>query len=269
MPDYAIGDVQGCFDALLRLLEAIDFDEKTDQLWFVGDLVNRGPQSLAVLRFIYSLPKAAHITLGNHDLHLLACLFAEKKTKNVDDSLDEILKASDGVELGHWLRNQPFLYYSKELEVVMCHAGIAPMWDLPMALRLANELQTVLSGEQYKDFLNHMYGNEPNRWSPELSGYARLRTISNYFTRMRYCDAKAALQLEYKGPHVPPSFYPWYEVPGRKAIKADIVFGHWASLLGKSPHPSIHPIDSGCFWGGDLTALRLQDKKRISVSCAL
>jgi len=265
--DYAIGDVQGCYDALQRLLDHIGFDEHHDTLWFVGDLVNRGPQSLDVLRFVHSLPIPAKITLGNHDLHLLASLFGGRPWEGHDDTLQEVLHASDGESLGHWLRKQSILCYSSELNLVMCHAGISPLWDLPLAMKLANELETVLSGDHYQEFLTQMYGNSPDLWSEELVGIDRLRVITNYFTRMRFCDAQGRLDLSYKGTllEAPASLYPWYEVPHRKEIKTDIVFGHWAALMGKCPNPKIHAIDTGCLWGGTLTALRLQDKQRFSV----
>ena len=268
MSDYAIGDVQGCYDTLLRLLESVDFNENVDCLWFVGDLVNRGPQSLAVLRFIFSLPIPAKITLGNHDLHLLSLLFAENPRNKDEDTLSEILQAYDREELGHWLRRQALLCYSPQLNTVMCHAGIAPLWDLPLAMRLANELEAVLSGDHYKDFLTHMYGNKPNLWSNDLIGMDQLRCITNYFTRMRFCNTQGGLDLNYKGTlaQAPTRLYPWYSMPQRQEIEADIVFGHWAALMGECPNPKIHALDTGCFWGGQLTALRLQDKQKFSVA---
>jgi bis(5'-nucleosyl)-tetraphosphatase (symmetrical) len=268
VPDYVIGDVQGCYDPLQRLLDSIHFDDRSDRLWFVGDLVNRGPQSLEVLRFIKSLPLAPRITLGNHDLHLLAKLFADNARHNPDDTLHDVLVASDRDELGHWLRQQSILIHDRELNVVMCHAGIAPMWDLPQAKALAKELEQVLRGEDYREFFTQMYGNEPDHWSDNLEGIARLRVICNYFTRMRFCDVRGHLMLTYKGTieEAPANLYPWYMVPNRLEIDADIVFGHWAALQGKCPHPRIHALDTGCFWGGQLTALRLQDKQRFEVS---
>ena len=267
MADYAIGDVQGCYEPLQRLLELIDFDEQVDRLWFVGDLVNRGPQSLEVLRFISSLPIAPRVTLGNHDLHLLASLFANRPWKGHDDTIQQVMQASDGEILGHWLRKQSILYFSSELNIVMCHAGIAPVWDLPQALQRAQELEHVLAGEEYIEFLMHMYGNKPDMWSNDLKELDRLRIIANYFTRMRFCDAQGRLDFSYKGTlaEAPAHLYPWYEVPQRKKIKAEIVFGHWAALMGACPHPMMHAIDTGCFWGGQLTAMRLQDKQRFAV----
>ena len=267
MPDYAIGDVQGCYDPLQRLLERIHFNERVDRLWFVGDLVNRGPQSLAVLRFIKNLPIPARITLGNHDLHLLSRLFTGKSIKGHCDTLAEVLTADDAEELGHWLRKQSILYHDRALNVVMCHAGIAPAWDLAQAKACAAELEEVLAGDNFCSFLLEMYGNEPDHWSEELTGTARLRVITNYFTRMRFCNRQGSLVLTYKGTltDAPVNLIPWYEVPGRKQISADIIFGHWAALDGYSPDPSIFAIDTGCLWGGNLTALRLQDRQRIAV----
>ena len=267
MVDYAIGDVQGCYEPLKRLLDKIDFNEHADRLWFVGDLVNRGPQSLAVLRFIKNLALAPRITLGNHDLHLLSALFSKRYRFNDDDTLMEILRASDGEELGHWLRKQHILYHDQTLNVVMCHAGIAPVWDLAQAKVLAFELENALGGEDYCDYLTDMYGNEPDHWSADLTGNARLRVICNYFTRMRFCDAEGHLVLTYKGgiEGAPRNLYPWYMVPHRQDIEAHIVFGHWAALQGNSLHPRIHAIDTGCYWGGQLTALRLQDMQRFAV----
>ncbi|MBA2710814.1 MAG: symmetrical bis(5'-nucleosyl)-tetraphosphatase [Tatlockia sp.] len=267
MSDYAIGDVQGCYDQLQRLLDHIKFNEKNDRLWFVGDLVNRGPQSLAVLRFIKNLPLKARITLGNHDLHLLAKLFVNNSIHLHDDTLNEVLSADDADELGHWLRKQSLLYHDPKLNVVICHAGIAPLWDLPLAKACASEVELVLSGENYSFFLENMYGNEPDLWSDDLKGMDRLRIITNYFTRMRFCDRQGRLVLSYKGTiaTAPANLIPWYDLPNRKPIDVDIVFGHWAALQGHSPVPNIFAIDTGCLWGGQLTALRLQDRQRFSV----
>ena len=267
MVDYVIGDVQGCFEPLQRLLDVLHFDKYADRLWFVGDLVNRGPQSLDVLRFIKNLPLTPRVTLGNHDLHLLCKLFGNRPLHNNDDTLDDILAAPDAEELGHWLRKQSIVYHDVSLNVIMCHAGIAPAWDLTQAKALALELEKALAGVHYRDFLTHMYGNEPNYWSDDLTGMARLRAICNYFTRMRFCDAQGHLVLSYKGAlaQAPTDLYPWYNVPCRHDIEEDIVFGHWAALEGKCPHPRIHALDTGCLWGGKLTALRLQDKQRFEV----
>ena len=267
MPDYAIGDVQGCFDPLMRLLDHIHFDDKQDRLWFVGDLVNRGPQSLEVLRFVRNLPVKPVITLGNHDLYLLARLFTRQLWKSPDDTLETVLAASDADELGHWLRQQPVLWHDQALNLVMCHAGIAPVWSLEQAKVCARELEAVLAGDTFLDFFSQMYGNEPTCWSPALTGMSRLRFITNCFTRMRFCDAKGCLSFDYKGTRQddPPDVFPWFMVPGRPEINADLVFGHWAALGGICPIERLYAIDTGCYWGGALTALCLQDKRRFSV----
>lgn len=267
MVDYAIGDVQGCYEPLQRLLEHIQFDDSQDRLWFVGDLVNRGPQSLAVLRFVKNLPIPPRITLGNHDLHFLSALFGDHPKHNPDDTLLQLLKAEDGEELGHWLRRQSILIHDVKLNIVMCHAGIAPIWDFTQAKTHALELEQVLAGPHYQAFLKHMYGNYPDHWSVELTGVERLRVICNYFTRMRFCDARGYLALAYKGKidQAPANLYPWYNVPNRYDIEADIVFGHWAALEGKCTHPRIYALDTGCYWGGQLTALRLWDRQRFVV----
>lgn len=267
MSDYAIGDIQGCYDALMRLLEHVDYDDKVDKLWFVGDLVNRGPESLAVLRFIKQLAIRPNVTLGNHDLHLLSALFGGRPWREKDDTFQEVIEAEDADELGHWLRQQAVLIHDERLDIVMCHAGIAPMWDLDKAKQLALELETVLKGPNYSHFLEKMYGNKPDLWDDKLTGIDRLRAITNYYTRMRICDSNGRLAFYYSGTvaHIPKPYYPWYAVPNRVEIEPHLVFGHWAALLGHCPHERIHAIDTGCLWGGQLTALRLQDMQRFSV----
>lgn len=268
MARYAIGDVQGCYDPLMRLLDRVQFDDQSDELWFVGDLINRGPQSLEVLRFIHRLKNPAVITLGNHDLHFLASVFAGRPWRGKDDNLAALLTARDAEELGHWLRRQKIIHHCPELGLVLCHAGIAPCWDLNQAKAAGAELEAVLSGDEFKDFLSKMYGNEPHCWSDKLKGYDRLRLITNFFTRMRLCDAKGCLDLGYKGPLAskPANLYPWYEVPVRKKIEEEIIFGHWAALEGRCPDPRIHALDTGCLWGGPLTALRLEDRQLFQVA---
>lgn len=266
--DYAIGDIQGCFKPLMQLLDKIAFNDREDRLWFTGDLVNRGPQSLEVLRFIKSLSIKPRISLGNHDLHLLATLYREQSPSNPDDTLHAILTASDRDALGEWLRQQPLLYHDEPLNAVLCHAGICPLWTLEEAKNHAGEVESVLRGEHFRDYLNALYGNEPDLWSDDLSGMERLRLITNYFTRMRYCSSEGRLMLQCKdlaNPALEEQVFPWFLVPARRVIREDILFGHWAALRGFSPVKNIHALDTGCFWGGELTALRLQDKKRFSV----
>tara|TARA_Y100000588_G_scaffold393052_1_gene507359 strand:+ start:3215 stop:4036 length:822 start_codon:yes stop_codon:yes gene_type:complete len=265
--DYAIGDVQGCYDELMNLLETIQFNDVVDKLWFVGDLVNRGPQSLAVLRFVRSLSDKAIVTLGNHDLYLLSRIYTDTPFSNADDSIDDILKAPDVFELGEWLRHQKIMHVDKSLDVVMTHAGICPLWRLDEAIIYAKELEKILHQNDFKAFLKKMYGNMPARWEDDLQGYDRLRVICNYMTRMRFCEADGSLNFSYKGSvnNAPESLYPWFETPGRQSINVDLIFGHWAALLTPKPQENIYAIDTGCLWGGHLTALRIQDKRFFSV----
>lgn len=266
--DYAIGDIQGCFDGLMRLLEKIEFDEKLDRLWFVGDLVNRGPASLAVLRFIKNLPLKPNITLGNHDLYLLTLIYLHDKSPKKKDTVSCILNANDAEEIGEWIREQSIIHYDSKLNVIMSHAGIPPIWSLEEALKYARELENSLKSSNFKLFLADMFGDEPHKWQDDLSGNARLRLICNYFTRMRYCNFDGSLELKYKGliKKAPRDIKPWFNVPNRIPIKAEIIFGHWASLGGLNPSPTIHAIDTGFVWGGAMTALRLQDKQRFSIN---
>jgi bis(5'-nucleosyl)-tetraphosphatase (symmetrical) len=269
MSNYAIGDIQGCYAELQALIQLIQFDPAHDQLWFTGDLVNRGPQSLAVLRYIKSLGEKAIVVLGNHDLHLLALECGQAKQKQFD-SLDEILSAPDCQELCHWLRQQPLLHHDAKLNFTMTHAGIAPQWTLQQAIQYANEVTTILQSSQYVDFFAHLYGNSPNCWGDQLKGWERLRVIVNYFTRMRFCNEQGALELNAKGESSapPPGFLPWFKVANRVNKDLNIIFGHWAALQGKTDEPNVFALDTGCVWGHCLTALRLEDRQYFSVPCS-
>jgi bis(5'-nucleosyl)-tetraphosphatase (symmetrical) len=264
--NYAIGDIQGCYEPLMRLLERIHFNDTVDRLWFVGDLVNRGPQSLEVLRFIKSLRIEPRIVLGNHDLYLLTRLFSKRVWQTEDDTLDAIINAPDAEALGHWLRHQRVFYHDEVLQVSLCHAGIPPIWGLEEAISHARELENILQSDNFLPFLDNMYGNEPHRWSADLSGFDRLRIITNYFTRMRLCDAKGALILDKTIKPQSLRSYPWFQVPQRHKIPGDILFGHWAALGGHCPIPDIYALDTGCYWGGELRTLRLEDKRLFSVT---
>ena len=259
MAVYAIGDVQGCYDELMRLLEHVGFSASSDTLWFCGDLVNRGPQSLEVLRLVSNMGSSAVTVLGNHDLHLLAVAAGCGK-KLAKDTLQPILNAPDGEELIAWLRHQPLLHHDAKLGFTMIHAGLPPQWDLATAQRCAREMEAVLRGPGYHDFLLHMYGNEPNCWSPELTGINRLRFITNVFTRMRYCTVDGVLNLKDKGEvgSQPLGYLPWFAVPGRKTAAQPILFGHW-STLGVGMMSNAISLDSGCLWGGQLTAVRIDE----------
>lgn len=255
MAVYAIGDIQGCYDELLGLLELIGFDASRDQLWFAGDLVNRGPRSLETLRLVHALQ--AVTVLGNHDLHLLAsaCIARQRKRK---DTLQAILEAPDAELLMDWLRRQPLLHHDAMLGYTLVHAGLPPQWDLPTAQACAREVEAVLRGDNYAAFFAEMYGNEPGTWSPALQGIERLRFITNCFTRLRYCDSNGRLALEEKGPpgSQPAHLRPWFEWPQRNSRDLRILFGHW-STLGAHDAPGIQALDTGCLWGGKLTACRL------------
>ena len=257
MAVYAIGDIQGCYEELQSLLELIQFNPQRDQLWFAGDLVNRGPKSLETLRFIKGLGDRAASVLGNHDLHLIAA--AHGYPINPDDhTLDAILRAPDRDELIDWLRRQPLLHHDDTLGYTMIHAGLPPQWDLALAQQCAHEVESALRGDNVVDFIEHMYGNKPRHWSNKLSGWKRMRFTVNCLTRLRFCDDQGRLALKYKGPpgSQPPEYRPWFELPDRKSRDLNIVFGHW-STLGKRDDPGIFPLDTACLWGGELTALRL------------
>ena len=257
MAVYAIGDIQGCFDDLQRLLDRIRFDPARDRLWSVGDLVNRGPKSLETVRFFKSLGDAAVVVLGNHDLHTIAVSEGIDPIKK-KDTLGPLLAAPDAAELLGWLRQCPLLHHDEALGYTLVHAGLLPQWDLARASACAREVEMTLRGERYVEFLAHMYGNEPNQWSDELSGWDRLRVIVNAFTRLRYCDAQGRMDMRPKGaPGTQAApLLPWFEVPGRKSAELRIVFGHW-STLGHCHNAKTLALDSGCVWGGALTAVRL------------
>jgi len=257
MAVYAIGDLQGCLDELKALLSKVGYNPQTDQLWFVGDLINRGSQSLATLRYVKSLPNTV-ITLGNHDLSLLACAYTDRPLGK-NDTTQEILDAADREELLTWLRQQKLFHRDKELGFSMVHAGLHPSWTRSQARVYAKEVQQVLRGEDYVEFFENMYGNEPAQWNEDLSGYDRLRVITNILTRMRYCDKHGELDLSLKGAPGKQSkskFMPWFDVKKRQSQKRKIIFGHW-STLGLVQRNNVYAIDTGCLWGGQLTALRI------------
>jgi bis(5'-nucleosyl)-tetraphosphatase (symmetrical) len=267
MAIYAIGDIQGCFDELLRLLDLIAFNEHSDQLWFAGDLVNRGPKSLETLRFVKGLGAAAITVLGNHDLHLLAAACAPTST-NKKTALNQVLEAPDRDELIDWLRHRPLFHYDDNF--CLLHAGLPPQWDFGQTKAMAQEVEAALQGNHYPSVLKAMYGDKPNLWSSDLGGMNRLRFIINCFTRMRYCDAEGRLDLSFNGkPGTQPGqLIPWFAVPNRKSLAMRIIFGHWSSLGYYEGH-NCCGIDTGCLWGGQLTAIKLEEKvQRLGVDCA-
>lgn len=262
MPSYAIGDIQGCFEPLMRLLEEIRFDPTTDTLWFTGDLVNRGPRSADVLRFIRQLGPRHRTVLGNHDLHLLA-VAAGMQSFSPGDTLEEIIQAPDGEALLDWLARQPFLQHDPVTGFVMTHAGIPPQWDVAEAVARAAEISAVLQGSQRRAYLQHLYGNQPDLWAPGLSGWDRLRCITNYFTRMRFCFPDGRLSFA----RIPENeTLPWFKIKGKTA-DTKIVFGHWAALRGRTDTENVFALDTGCVWGETLTALCLETQQIFSVPC--
>lgn len=257
MPVYAIGDIQGCYAPLQALLRSLRFDPAHDQLWFTGDLVNRGPQSLEVLRFIKRLGTSAVCVLGNHDLHLLA-LAAGRARVGRHNTLEAVLRAPDRDALLNWLRCRPLLYHDPTLGFTLVHAGLAPQWDLATALALAAEVETRLRNAQYAELFAQMYGDTPDRWDETLTGWDRIRVIINAMTRLRYCDAAGRMALGETGPpgSQPKNLLPWFTVPNRLSQGLRIVFGHW-STLGRWVAGGVIGLDSGCLWGGALSAVRL------------
>lgn len=258
MATWAIGDLQGCYDALQRLLEAIRFDPASDRLWFCGDLVNRGGQSVETLRLVHSLDIHSEVVLGNHDLSLLS--IAERKEseqRRVNPDLQGVLFAEDRDLLLGWLRQRKLFHRDESTGWAMVHAGLAPKWNLKIAAARAAEVERVLHGKNYHKLLRAMYGDRP-QWSPKLGGLDRHRAIINVFTRMRYCSPQGRVAFDQKGApgSQSPGLYPWYEAPGRKPLEQRVVFGHW-STLGLFIGHGVHGIDTGCVWGGRLTALQL------------
>lgn len=256
MAFYAIGDVQGCFDALRALLDKLRYDPVRDRLWFTGDLVNRGPQSLEVLRLVSSLPKTETV-LGNHDLHLLAVASGHAPRKT-NDTFEDVLSAPDREILLDWLRHRPLFLHDEQVGYGLVHAGLLPAWDAVAAQRLAREAEQTIARSQHNELFAHMYGDTPDHWQDGLAGWARLRAIINAFTRLRYCDREGRMDLRPKNRpgQQPAHLVPWFQIPDRKSRALRIVFGHW-STLGVWNADGVLGIDSGCLWGGKLTAVRL------------
>ncbi|BCN92850.1 bis(5'-nucleosyl)-tetraphosphatase, symmetrical [Thiomicrorhabdus immobilis] len=271
MTTYVIGDLQGCYDELQALLKHIDYQPQSDHLWFVGDIVNRGPKSLACLRFVKQLCEQgkADMVLGNHDFHLLAAYAGLEKFTSKSDTLSEILNADDVDALMDWLRLQPLMVTHPIYQAVMVHAGIPPQWSIQEAQGYAQEVKNQLAQPDWKTFItNHLFGSEPNDWDNSLKGYERIRYIVNAFARMRFCTAKGKLEFKLKSaPKDNDSKYqPWFVFPKRRNKDYEIFFGHW-STLGAIDAYHIHATDTGCLWGGKMTAYALESKQRFTVDC--
>ncbi len=272
MAIYAIGDIQGCYDELIQLLGKINYKDDRDQLWFTGDLVNRGPKSLQTLRMIRAMGANATVVLGNHDLHLLATAYDHLKPGR-KDTLDDILDASDREELLEWLRFRPLVHVDNDLGIAMVHAGLHPDWTIDKALSLAHEVESTLRSDRHISFYKHMYGDKPRTWSDDLNSWARLRFITNIFTRMRYCDKTGRMNMNSKGTPGTQAkgLQPWFDIKTRRSKDNQIIFGHWSTLalLNSYPYKNVYPLDTGCLWGGRLTAMRIDKKPftRISIDC--
>jgi bis(5'-nucleosyl)-tetraphosphatase (symmetrical) len=265
MSTYVIGDVQGCFTQLEALMAKVRFRPKKDRLWFAGDLINRGAESLDTLRFVKKLGSSAVAVLGNHELHFLAIVFGGH-TSHGSDTFHDVLNAADCMELAHWLRTLPLMHRGNGF--VMVHAGIPHVWGLSDACNYAREVEDVIAGDDYDTFFEKMYGNDPTLWSTSLCGMSRYRIITNYFTRMRLVSSVGEMEFSLKGAleDVPSGFDPWFKY--KPKVQETILFGHWAAIDGVTGSDQMIGLDTGCVWGRCLTAFRLEDRKYWSVNCA-
>ncbi len=269
MATYVVGDIQGCFNALRCVLDHAGFDRRQDRLWCTGDLVNRGTQSLATLRFIRDLGDSALTILGNHDLHLLAVYYGAREVRK-SDTLHDVLEAPDAAELCSWLRQAPLLLHDEQRRLLLVHAGIPHIWDRRTTLACAKDLEMALRGGDYINFLSTMYGDRPAVWSEDLRGADRLRIITNYFTRMRLIDPQGRLELKHKGgleSKLPTGYMPWFRMRHPDWQGYSLLFGHWAALQGETGIPGARALDTGCVWGQRLTLLRLEGDVQLSCDC--
>lgn len=262
MATYVVGDLQGCLHPLKKLLKRVKFS-KEDKLWCVGDIVNRGPESLATVEFLMQLGDRCQIVLGNHDLHLLAVYFAQREIKS-SDTISSILSAPNLTEIIDWFTNQPIVYHQDGYTMV--HAGIYPTWSIEQAIKLGQEVSKTIK-QNPKEYFNHMYGNTPDYWDNHLLGYDRLRFITNACTRMRYCFQNGRLDLKNKSAPIDnhSATQPWFAIRHQQFKGDKILFGHWAALAGQCPLPDYHALDTGFVWGGELTLLRLDDLTSFSI----
>ena len=256
MATYAIGDLQGCYSELKQLLTQVKFDPQYDQLWFVGDLVNRGPQSLETIQYVRSLGESAKCVLGNHDIHLIACHCGVQSCKP-KSSLNQILQDEHADEIIHWLRHQPLLHTDSNINWVMVHAGFLPQWTLPIAQDCAQQVEQQLRSDHYVEFLTQAYGNQPNHWQAEMPDVDRWRVTLNAFTRLRLCDQNGSMDFDYKGPlgEQAEHLHAWFDI-ARESESTNIIFGHW-SALGLKNRKNLLALDTGCLWGNQLTAARI------------
>lgn len=264
MATYAIGDIQGCYHAFQALLTRIQFNPKSDQLWLVGDLINRGSGSLEVLRWCYAHQDNLKVVLGNHDLHALVLAHGFVRPHK-SDTLDALFEAKDRDILLNWLRHQHMIY--QQDDYLMVHAGLLPQWTTVQALAYAAEVEATLQGADYQTFLSNMYGNLPNAWDENLTGLDRLRVITNAMTRLRICNAEGDMEFAFKGElqNIPSGYMPWFDVPTRQTRSVQVIFGHW-SALGLQHRNNVYSLDTGCLWGGQLTAMNIATKEITQVA---
>lgn len=265
MTTYAVGDIQGCYDSLKKLLDKANFDPTEDELWSVGDLINRGPKDYEVLKFCMELGDKFTCVLGNHDLHFLAIAMGYHEPRS-SDTFQKVLNAPDLDDIVQWLRHQKLTHYDESRNIVMVHAGIPPKWSIKKTLKLAAEVETAIQDEELSRlYFANMYGNQPNIWSKKLTGTKRWRVITNYLTRMRFCHPKGRLELRSKAgiEHAPKGYLPWFEIENRKAADTTILFGHWAALLGVANVENIHALDTGCVWGGKMTMINIDEPDQL------
>jgi len=266
MTDYAIGDIQGCYDRLRDVLAKVDFSPSRDRLWVAGDIINRGPSSLETLRYIESLGSSAVVVLGNHDLHLLAVALGGHETRR-KDTLSDILEAPDCDRLIQWLRQQHLCVHDSVRSLVMAHAGLPHIWSVDRAMAFAGEVEEVIRGSAAKEYFTHMYGNQPECWDDGLAGMDRWRVITNYFTRMPFIAEDGTLELTTKesAGEAPEGFAPWFRYPRQDDTR--VVFGHWAALEGNTGVDRFIGLDTGCVWGGALTMMNLDSGEKIHCDC--
>jgi bis(5'-nucleosyl)-tetraphosphatase (symmetrical) len=258
---YVVGDIQGCYQELVALLDAVNFDASEDHLWVAGDMINRGPDNLATIELLRQIPNI-QIILGNHDLHFLAVALTDRKPSRSDTIID-LLSSEQLNEITEWLRLQKLAFYSEAFDLLVVHAGIPHTWTIKQALGYASEVEAVIKSNQHLMFFEQMYGNEPTQLALELTGMDRWRVITNYFTRLRFCAADGSMELITKTDIAPPGYAPWFEFPRQEASR--ILFGHWAAIEGKTSSKQFVALDTGCVWGRELSALRLEDNKLFSV----
>ena len=267
MTDYAIGDIQGCYERLRDVLAKVDFSPSRDRLWVAGDLINRGPSSLQTLRYIESLGDSALVVLGNHDLHLLAVVLGGHSPKK-KDTLADILEAPDRNHLLHWLRQQHLCVHDPRRNLAMTHAGLPHIWSVEQAMARSAEVEAVIRSDRAEEYFTHMYGNEPACWSDSLEGMDRWRAITNYFTRMRFIAQDGRLELATKEPadNAPEGFAPWFQFSRQDDTR--VIFGHWAALEGNTRSDQFVGLDTGCVWGGELTIMNLDTDEKIHCDCS-